>query len=126
VSRVWGGLPPVDPYLLRVVEAATLHLVARQSGEAERESAWSTGGRSPAAPGVSFTADVAKTAPRPRHRASWIGALAGRYRYVSLMSSQPSGVTTARSSWRSTTVVVEDSTMAGPLTSRPARTDSRS
>src|SRR5262247_198821 len=47
-------------------------------------------------------------------------------RYVSLMSSQPSCVTRARSSWRRTMVVVEDSKMAGPLTSRPARTDSRS
>src|SRR5262249_47464575 len=59
-----------------------------------------------------------------QHADEFWGLVAGRY--VSLMSSQPSGVTKARSSWRSTTVVVEDSKMAGPLTSRPARTDSRS
>src|SRR5262252_5883947 len=29
VSRMWQGVPPADPYLLRVVEAGTEHLVAR-------------------------------------------------------------------------------------------------
>src|SRR5712691_1073178 len=49
-----------------------------------------------------------------------------RSNYLSRMSSQASGVTAALSFSRRTTVVVEDSKIAGPLTSSPARTRSMS
>src|SRR5215475_5109935 len=39
----WPG-PSLDPYLLRVSEARTRCLVARQSGQAECDSAWSREG----------------------------------------------------------------------------------
>src|SRR5215471_5113602 len=39
--RRWGEVCSPDPYLLRVDEAEEQSLVARKSGEAERDSAWS-------------------------------------------------------------------------------------
>src|SRR6516225_9460009 len=45
--RSWGEAASPDPYLLRVDEAQDLSLVARESGRAERDSAWSGEAASP-------------------------------------------------------------------------------
>src|SRR2546426_7913269 len=51
VSRVWWGPSPRRPVSSgELLNAAKQHLVAGQSGQAECDAAWSTGGRPPPHP----------------------------------------------------------------------------